>query len=381
MSLPPRMEGATANSRAFTTRVALRLVRMVPDVAWRVARQVSRHLGLGEVVALEAATGGLLNRALVATTPSGRWFMKGSRYPSADPVVREHDVAAVARRGGIPSPAPVPARDGRTATWAGKRWWAAFPFVDGFHLARASVGPNAAAILGETLGRIHAVLADTPAELVRRLPAKGAPSPAETLARIRAFTAEIARFPAPTAFDGHAQASLAYRQSVVEGEVGKPWPGEGLPSGTIHGDFHVGNVRFAPGDGLSVAAVVDWELAATAPRALEVARALDLAIDLPADLASGATRVRAFAGAYGQHATLGREAADRLPDLYRSARAHSLWVYEEHYRHGEAPTDAVAIDDLATLQWWHREHEAIRATIIEAFRDVPTPRVIASPRA
>ena len=353
-------------------------VPMVPDAAWRVAQQVARHLGLGEVRDLDAVNGGLLNRGLVATTPGGRWFLKGSRYPDPAPIVREHEVAAIARRAGIPSPTPIAARDGATATWAGNRWWATYPYIDGHHMARSDVGEATAAIFGETLGRIHAALDDTPADLVRRLPSKGAPSPAATLDRIRAFEVDIARRPVATAFDGHALTSLAYRRSVIEGESPNRWPGEDLPTGVIHGDFHVGNVRFAVGHPPVVNAVLDWELAAIAPRALDVARALDLTIDLQVDFDEGAPRVRAFARGYGQHASLGTHAAARLPHLYRVARAHSLWVYEEHYRQGEAPTDAIAIDDLTTLQWWLRERDAIASTMVEAFAVRATRRIIST---
>jgi Ser/Thr protein kinase RdoA (MazF antagonist) len=351
---------------------------MVPDAAWRIAQQVARHLSLGEVRHLEAVKGGLLNRALMATTPSGRWFLKGSRYPDPDPVVREHEVASVARRAGIPSPAPVVTRDGTTTTWAGNRWWVAYPYVDGRHIARSDVDESTAELLGETLGRIHAALDDAPIDLVRRLPTKGAPSAELTLDRIRAFEANIARRPVATAFDGHALASLAYRRSVIEGEASTRWSGDTLPTGVIHGDFHVGNVRFVGANSLVVSAVLDWELAAVAPRALDVARALDLTIDLQSDLGQGAPRVRAFARGYGRHATLNGLAAERLPHLYRVARAHSLWVYEEHYRQGEAPTDAVAIDDLATLQWWHRERDAIASTVVEAFSVGPARRVLSA---
>lgn len=351
---------------------------MVPDAAWRIARQVSRHLGLGDVRQLEAVDGGLLNRALVATTPSGRWFLKGSRYPDPVPVVREHEVAAVARRAGIPSPAPVTARDGRTATWAGNRWWAAYPYIDGRHVEQRGVDASIAATFGEMLGQVHVALDGTPPDLTRRLPTKSAPSPAVTLDRIRAFEADIAMRPVTTAFDGHALASLAYRRSVIEAGACNPWPGDNLATGPIHGDFHPGNVLFSVGEPPIVNAVLDWELAAVAPRALDVARTIDLTINLRADLAEGAPRLRAFARAYSRHAALGVLDAQRLAHLYFVVRAHSLWVYEEHYRLGEAPTDAVAIDDLATLQWWHAAHDVIARWVTVAFAGGPPRRVISS---
>jgi Ser/Thr protein kinase RdoA (MazF antagonist) len=351
---------------------------MVPDAAWRVAHQIARHLSLGDVRHLEASDGGLLNRGLVATTLAGRWYLKGSRYLDPDPVMREQEVAALARRAGVPSPAPVVSRDGTTVTWAGNRWWVAYPYVDGRHIARDNVDEAVAVVFGETLGRIHLALDAAPSDLTRRLPTKGAPSPEATLDRIRAFEADIGRRSVATAFDDHALASLAYRRSVIESERTNQWAGESLPCGVIHGDFHVGNVRFNTDFPHVVNAVLDWELAAVAPRALDIARALDLTIDLRLDLAGGATRLRAFAQGYGRHVTLGELAAERIASLYRMARTHSLWVYEEHYRQGDAPTDTVAIDDLATLQWWHRERESITSAVVAAFALPPNRRVISS---
>ena len=189
----------------------------------------------------------------------------------------------------------------------------------------------------------------------------------------------ISRTPNPSAFDQHVLASIAYRRTLV----GRDRPSHdgfaSLPTQVLHGDFHSGNLlinRASRTAEASITAIIDWELTCWGPRIWEVARSADLIIDLATDLERGWPCLRAFLTAYLQEAALTPPEAVQLAPFYRASRVQSLRVIEEHYRLGHAPTDEIAIDDLASLDWWYRNGEAVGTVASEVVRSAQTMRPI-----
>jgi Ser/Thr protein kinase RdoA (MazF antagonist) len=124
-----------------------------------------------------------------------------------------------------------------------------------------------------------------------------------------------------------------------------------------------------------VTAVIDWELAATGPRAWEVVRALDVALPLVEDVSTGGERLRAFVHGYASAAPLTAEECTAMPDLYWAARVHSLWVYEEHYRKGSARTDRLAMEDHERLHWLATHRERLAELLVDALASAPGIRL------
>jgi Ser/Thr protein kinase RdoA (MazF antagonist) len=187
------------------------------------------------------------------------------------------------------------------------------------------------------------------------------------------YEAQIKAKRAPDAFDLRALTSFGYRRTLLA--TGMPplaafaW----LPVQLLHGDFHDRNLFFGA-DG-SITGIIDWELAAHGPRAWEIIRALDVALNLPQDLASGGARLRAFLHGYAAEAPLTVEECQAMPDLYWVYRVHSLWVFEEHYRKGSARTDHLAMEDVPALEWWQRHRAAVATALIDALRSAPAVRL------
>jgi Ser/Thr protein kinase RdoA (MazF antagonist) len=259
---------------------------------------------------------------------------------------------------------------------AGGRFWAVFPFVAGQQRAATDLTPHHAAQLGATLGAIHHTLARYPAADVRTFPPKMAWDSAHAAAEMRWYEQHIARLPARDPFDQHALTSFAFRRTLLAAGVPSPQAFAYLPAHLLHGDYHERNVFFDDGGRLN--AVIDWELAGVGPRAWEIVRTLDVALDAPGDLTAGAPRLRAFLHAYTQHVPLTEAECRAMPELYWAARVHSLWVYEEHYRKGGARTDALAMQDLETLQWWTRHRLDLANTLVDALRTAPHARILTS---
>lgn len=167
----------------------------LPDAAWRISRDVARHLGLGDIQVLVPAPSGRLNQNLVATTPRGRFLLKGSRYPDLETIRKEHQVIAFVATHNIPIVQPLADRSGETVTRAGNRWWVTYPWVEGAQLDAGRVGPSAARTIGLTLGALHRVLAQMPASISASLPRR--PLLNATEARMREIEAVISRKPEP----------------------------------------------------------------------------------------------------------------------------------------------------------------------------------------
>ena len=341
----------------------------LPDAAWRISRDVARHLGLGDIQDLVAAPGGRLNQNLVATTPRGRYFLKGSRYPDIETIRKEHQVIAYVGTHNIPIVPPLAARSGETVTRAGNRWWVAYPWMDGAPLDAGGVGPTAARTIGRTLGALHRVLAQVPVSVSASLPRR--PLLNATEARMRDIEAVISRNPNLSAFDRHVLASIAYRRTLISRDGSSHEAFAMLPTQALHGDFHLGNLlihRSTLTADVSINAILDWELTCCGPRIWEVARSADLILDLAADLKNDAPCLREYLSGYLQYAPLTSQEAFQLAPFYRASRVQSLWVIEEHYRQGQAPTDDIAIDDLGALDWWYRNGEAVGQLVGELVR-------------
>lgn len=346
-----------------------------PEAARRVADELLQRFGLGRSLQLEIAQGGLLNQALFAVTARGAYFLKGYRYSEPEPIRREHNLIAFAAQHGVPALEPLAGPSGSTFLRVGGRWWAVFP-----RLALPQRGPDTltapdALEMGRTLGRIHVALATLPPLEAARFPPKLTWRSDAVYAEMADYEAIISRRPALDPFDQHTLSTFGYRRTLLAAGVPPPETFAGLPSQVLHGDYHDRNLFFGA-DG-SVAYVIDWEVACSGPRAWEIIRALDISLRFVHDLDRGGDRLRAFIHGYASAAPLTAEECEAMPDLYWAARVHSLWVYEEHYRKGEAKTDFIAMQDLETLQWLSANRARLAAALRDALSTAPVPSLTA----
>jgi homoserine kinase type II len=346
----------------------------LPPAATRVAYELLRRYRLGSPLSLEPATGGMLNQNLIASTAGGAFFLKGYRYADPAPVAREHRVIAFAASRGVPVAPPLEAPGGATFLRVGGRLWAVFRLIPDRQLTAAQLTVPHAAEMGRTLGRIHAALAQFPPLEAARYPGRLLWDSDRAAQEMRAYEAAISAFPALTPFDQHALASFAYRRTILASGVPSPAAFAALPAQMLHGDFHEGNLFFGPS--ARVTAVIDWELAAVGPRALEIIRTLDVALRATGDDRAAEARLRAFLHAYTAEAPLTRDEGQAMPDLYWAHRVHSLWVYEEHYRKGSARTDHLAMEDIPALEWWLVHRHELGRRLLAAWEDAPSGTIL-----
>ena len=121
---------------------------------------IASTFGLGTLVRGDAIAAGTINSNFELETDRGRWFVRVNEGKAEFDVAWEARLIDALVTGGVPTPPPMPAPDGRPyAAVPGVRgkWVSVFPWRTGVHLAADEVTEAHARELGVALARFHAV--------------------------------------------------------------------------------------------------------------------------------------------------------------------------------------------------------------------------------
>ncbi|SDS10744.1 phosphotransferase enzyme family protein [Actinopolymorpha singaporensis] len=292
--------------------------------------------GLEPAGTIERTESGTMNDTYVVTTARRRVVLRRHRRTDRRQIEWEHEVVAHVRAGGVPVPAAISTPDGEFVVGHGGRWFSLFTYADGEQVERTCLRPGHARAMGTTLAHIHHALADVP----HPPPAKNqpAPTPEESLRRMEDLVALIERRDREHTFDqcdAWMVDRLRSRMTWLASEGAQLTLPE-APAGAArltHGDYQETNVFFAgAGAGASsevrVAAVIDWDKAEVRWPAEEILRALDYSLLLAPELCS------AFVDGYRSVSPLAIDDLDLAADIRTFDAAHSTWLPEEIYLHG-----------------------------------------------
>lgn len=122
--------------------------------------ELADAFGLGTLRAHRTIAAGTINSNFELTTDSGRYFLRVNEGKAEADVAWESRLVAALAAGGVVTPAPLPARDGRPyAPLRGPttKWVSAFPWRGGVHLAPDDVTPSRAHAFGAALADLHRV--------------------------------------------------------------------------------------------------------------------------------------------------------------------------------------------------------------------------------
>ena len=266
---------------------------------------------------------GTMNETFVVTTASRRLVLRRHRRRDRHAVAREHEVIGHARRGGIPSPAVIPAPGGAPLVEHAGRWYSLFAFAPGHQVTRDELTVDHARSMGGMLARLHVALADC------AFPPSAPPAPptrAETLGRLQELITEIERWEPAGEQEEWALQRLRTRERWLRSNDVPIPPGPPGSVQMVHGDYQESNLFFADGE---VVAVIDWDKAGPAAPADEIVRAMYLALHLQA------ARCAAFLAGYRTVRDVPTAALDAAAAWYGVRQAHSLWLYETIYRQHE----------------------------------------------
>ena len=220
--------------------------------------QIASTFELGTVGASEVIAAGTINSNFAVETERGRWFVRVNEGKSEVDVGWEARLVDALAAGGVVTPAPLPARDGRpyaALESARGKWVSVFPWRSGGHLAADEITVESAAGLGSELAALHLAGLELPASWRR-----GSIYDHDHLvARYRRFADTI-------------DPALARAIEVIADELAYLSRGRGLrrraTTGIIHGDLFRDNVLW---QGDRLVAILDFEQASGGSLAYDLA--------------------------------------------------------------------------------------------------------------
>lgn len=219
---------------------------------------VAAAFELGTLRAFETIAAGTINTNVAMHTDHGRWFVRVNEGKSEADVAWEARLVTALAEGGVVTPPPVTARDGRpyaALSGATGKWVSVFPWRSGKHLAAGEVTPALAAELGAALGQLHTVGLALPAAWRR--------------GSIYDHDHLVTRY---ARFANSVDPALAHAIAVLGEELAIAGAARGIrqraTQGIIHGDLFRDNVLW---DGGRVAALLDFEQASGGSLAYDLA--------------------------------------------------------------------------------------------------------------
>ncbi len=213
-----------------------------------------RAYDLGDKRSATGIEAGTVNTSYVLEASSGRYFLRlYEEQPKAGAEAEARLLIHLAASG-VPTPAPIAARDGTTVQVVCGKPAAIFPWVTGDMLCLEAVTPDAARQVGAALARMHLA---GPAEPVETSLGAGRFGADELVARCD-------RIAKVTDAESRAQAE-PLRDAVIRTSRKRR---ADLPSGLVHGDLFRDNVLWHEG---KIAALLDFESAHRGPFAYDLA--------------------------------------------------------------------------------------------------------------
>jgi homoserine kinase type II len=253
-----------------------------PEVA-----ELAAEFALGAVRGVQVIHAGTINSNFAVETDRGMWFVRINEGKSETDVAWEAQLVAALAAGGVVTPPPILARDGRpyARLRATSKWVSVFPWRAGHHLAPDQITPEVAAAFGGALARLHAIGLELPPAWRR----ESIYDHAHLVARYADFAAsadpELAR---AIAVLGEELAAAAAARAVRDRAT----------RGIIHGDLFRDNVLWDAGQ---LVAILDFEQASGGSLAYDLAVCIndwcwtgEVRLDLAAALLAGYQRVRAL---------------------------------------------------------------------------------------
>lgn len=308
------------------------------------------------VVIHDSLPQGASNETLMIDTGVGRLVLK--RYhPLHVPasIDYEHQILDWATRAGLSfgAPAPLSTRSGEWRTWHDGAWRSLMPYFDGERCDMQRL--EHIALLGSAVGELHQSLQSYP---MTPRPGKNLNTelfdfpPFDPLV----LTPELLGVPATRE---HDQVCGWFREQAVDLRAFTVGAYRALPVQVCHNDLSPYNIIVADG---CVVAVLDWEFAGPAARALDLAMALRMTIR-PWEHGDQWKQVRTFFGSYNQFTRLEPNEIAALPLLLRLRTiTPGLWWMG---RDGAAVLRSIGY--LQTMTNWLDQHgERLIAVIADA---------------
>ena len=279
---------------------------------------------LGAVRGARAIAAGTINSNYAIETERGPWFVRVNEGKAEADVAWEAQLVAALAAGGVVTPPPVVARDGRPYAPLGAtgKWVSVFPWRAGGHLGPAEITAEIAGEFGAALASLHRTGLDLPVGWRR----SSIYDHAHLVARHAGFAA--------SGDPALARAIEVLREELAAASAASPVR-DRAAHGMIHGDLFRDNVLWHAG---RLVAILDFEQASGGSFAYDLAVCLNdwcwqpageapntsgaVRIDLAAALIAGYQRVRPLTAADREallvevRAAAARFTITRITDVY-----------------------------------------------------------------
>jgi homoserine kinase type II len=202
--------------------------------------ELADAFALGTVLEHAPIAAGTINSNFRIVTADATYFLRVNEGKSEQDVAYEAQLVEALAAGGVPTPTPIPARDGRRYASHGGKWVSAFAWRAGVHLD--DVTHDQARQLGAALAKLHVVGQALP-------PRASIYDHAHLVQRYRSF-------------EGSSDPALAPAIAILGEELATAERAQPIRAaathGIIHGDLFRDNVLW---DGGSIVAILDFEQA------------------------------------------------------------------------------------------------------------------------
>lgn len=289
---------------------------------------LSRY-GLGRVGEVEPVADSVLSENYRVNTSGGPHFLRlHKKSRTLERIAGEYALLRWAGERGIAVVPPLADPGGKVIHRIEGRFVSLFPWVEGKTIEAASATADDARRLGSVHGRVAAVIAgyESPwLETERQYPRWETEASIAALSRIDDL---IRYYPAPPADQLRVQQRIRFQLEHLESPEARPLTDfAGLHRQACFGDFHERQVLF--GEDGSLVAVVDWEGLAWAPPSWELLRAVTLSGMLGQEL------LRAYLGAYREHAPIRGGEAGLAVECWWQTLVHDTWSLTTRFIEGD----------------------------------------------
>jgi Ser/Thr protein kinase RdoA (MazF antagonist) len=300
-----------------------------------------RRWGFAEPPETAPLTAGPDGRSWRLATGAAAFLLKEFTGGRPRHILFRHRVTQALADRGLPVPAAIPARDGRSLVTAAGRAFALYPWVDGRRRGGLDLSLTQCHELGELLGGVHAALdrLTPPVQQTLLVPTR----------RADRAVAQLDALLAGPGLEALAVRRLRERRALLVALADHQPPElDTATVGYVHGDFHAGSLLY--GRTRRVTAIVGWGRLAIGPYGGDLVRAAVLLFGHHDERGLDLERVEAF--------VRGHAAAFPLDGGQIQAAVHRLW-WERlcdvgALRRGHLDDDAAdaAAADVSLLTWW-----------------------------
>lgn len=289
---------------------------------------LSKKFELGTVQGIEEDTQGVLNRNFLLTTSTGRYFIKSVRERRKSHIPHIAATETFFQEKGIPAVCMLRDTSGELSLETEGHIYTIYPYVPNDN-TRIYTPENISA-MGAMLGALHlAGSNDVPNLLtIENFATKGT---LEVIEKLTTYRDGILHKESQDAADVEFLTYINLKLSKLSQAVIPTT----LPNDTLtHGDYHERNILFDGDKG--IIGICDWEKAQMAPRAYELARAVEIiclgfgsaAVHTVEEMHTAAVK---FIDAYREKYPISKEEIQTGFDMRFQKIIHSVWIEHQHY--------------------------------------------------